>query len=259
MRRICVVGTGYVGLVTGACLSDFGNVVVCVDVDAEKIEELRRGQLPIYEPGLRELVQHNVDRGRLSFSTEIPFAIKSSEIIFIAVGTPALPDGGVDLSSVMRAAETIADYMEDYKVIVNKSTVSVGTGAEIERIIRGRQRERVAFDVVSNPEFLREGSAIEDFMRPNRVVIGARTQQALDIMADVYRALYMIETPVILTDIETAEMIKYASNAFLATKISFINEIAHICEHCGADVQMVARGMGLDGRIGPRFLRAGGG
>ncbi|OPX21980.1 MAG: UDP-glucose 6-dehydrogenase, partial [Candidatus Latescibacteria bacterium 4484_107] len=187
------------------------------------------------------------------------FAIQSSEIIFIAVGTPALPDGGVDLSYVMRVAETIADYMEDYKVIVNKSTVSVGTGAEIERIIRSRQKESVAFDVVSNPEFLREGSAIEDFMRPNRVVIGARTQQAFDMMADVYRALYMIETPVILTDIETAEMTKYASNAFLATKISFINEIAHICEHCGADVQMVARGMGLDARIGPKFLRAGGG
>ncbi|MCD6333854.1 MAG: UDP-glucose/GDP-mannose dehydrogenase family protein [Candidatus Latescibacteria bacterium] len=259
MRRICVAGTGYVGLVTGACLADFGNVVICVDVDADKITELRKGQLPIYEPGLSDLVRHNVDRGRLSFSTEIPFAIQSSEIIFIAVGTPALPDGGVDLSYVMRVAETIADYMEDYKVIVNKSTVSVGTGAEIERIIRSRQKESVAFDVVSNPEFLREGSAIEDFMRPNRVVIGARTQQAFDMMADVYRALYMIETPVILTDIETAEMTKYASNAFLATKISFINEIAHICEHCGADVQMVARGMGLDARIGPKFLRAGGG
>jgi len=257
MRRICIIGTGYVGLVTGACLADFGNVVTCTDADEEKIELLQQGRVPIYEPGLKELIQANTGRGRLSFSTQIPFAIKGAEIIFITVGTPSRPDGSVDLSQVIQVAEMVAEYMEDYKVIVNKSTVAVGTGAKIEEIIGKRQKSPVDFDVVSNPEFLREGSAIEDFMHPDRVIIGARSQKAMDIMADVYKALYLIEIPIIKTDIETAEMIKYASNAFLAMKISFINEIATICDGYGVNVNTVARAMGMDRRIGREFLHAG--
>ena len=258
MRRICVMGTGYVGLVTGACLSDFGNAIVCLDIDEERINRLKNGELPIYEPGLEELVARNTERGRLSFSTEIPFAIKSSEIIFITVGTPALPDGDVDMSYVVKAAEMISAYMEDYKIIVNKSTVPVGTGVEIAALIRKSHADE-DFDIVSNPEFLREGAAIDDFMRPDRVVIGANSQRALDAIVDVYRPLYLRETPMVLTNVASAEMIKYASNTMLAAKISFINEIANICEAYSADVTAVARGMGLDERIGPRNLYPGAG
>jgi UDPglucose 6-dehydrogenase len=252
------MGTGYVGLVTGACLSDFGNAIVCLDIDREKIARLKDGELPIYEPGLEELVARNTARGRLSFSTEIPFAIKSSEIIFISVGTPALPNGDVDMSYVFNAAEMISEYMEDYKIIVNKSTVPVGTGVEVAELIRKSHVDE-DFDIVSNPEFLREGAAIEDFMRPDRVVIGASSQHALEAIVDVYRPLYLRETPMVLTNVASAEMIKYASNTMLAAKISFINEIANICEAYSADVTAVARGMGLDERIGPRNLYPGAG
>ena len=258
MKRICVMGTGYVGLVTGACLSDFGNVVVCLDIDEERIELLKSGEIPIYELGLRELVSRNTERGRLTFSTEIPFAIKSAEIIFIAVGTPSQPNGDVDMSYVLNAASMIADYMEDYKIIVNKSTVPVGTGVHVADLIRKNHGDN-EFDIVSNPEFLREGSAIEDFMHPDRIVIGASSQRALEAMVEVYRPLYLRETPMVLTNVPSAEMIKYASNAMLAAKISFINEIANICEACSADVAAVARGMGLDERIGPSNLYPGAG
>jgi UDPglucose 6-dehydrogenase len=252
------MGTGYVGLVTGACLSDFGNAVVCLDIDEERIDRLKEGKMPIYEPGLEEMVARNTARGRLSFSTEIPFAIKASEIIFICVGTPSAANGDVDMSYVFKAAQMIGQYMEDYKIIVNKSTVPVSTGVQVAEIIRQAQPEG-DFEIVSNPEFLREGSAIEDFMHPDRVVIGASSQRALEALVDVYRPLYLKETPMVLTDVESAEMIKYASNALLAAKISFINEIANICEAYGADVAAVARGMGLDERIGPRHLYPGAG
>jgi UDPglucose 6-dehydrogenase len=258
MRTICVVGTGYVGLVTGACLSDFGNAVVCLDINEERIARLKNGEIPIYEPGLEEMVHRNTERGRLSFSTEIPFAIKTAEIVFIAVGTPSLPNGDVDMQYVYNAARTCGEYMEDYKIVVNKSTVPVGTGVQVAELIRQAQPDQ-DFDIVSNPEFLREGSAIEDFMHPDRLVIGASSPRALEAMVDVYRPLYQSDTPMVLTDVESAEMIKYASNALLATKISFINEIANICEVYGADVTAVARGMGLDDRIGPRNLHAGAG
>ena len=258
MRRICVMGTGYVGLVSGACLADFGNAVVCVDIDEERVDLLRSGSVPIYEPGLEELVGRNRERGRLTFSTDVAFAIKSSEIIFICVGTPSLTSGEVDMSYVHSAAGTIGQYMEDYKTVVNKSTVPVGTGDEVGQIIRDARPE-ADFDVVSNPEFLREGSAIDDFMHPDRVVIGAGSQRAMDAVVDVYRPLYQNDIPMVLTGIHSAEMIKYASNALLAAKISFINEIAGVCEHYGADVTAVARGMGLDERIGHRNLSAGAG
>jgi len=258
MRTICVVGTGYVGLVSGACLADFGNAVVCVDINQERIDTLRSGKVPFYEPALQELVARNTERGRLSFSTELAFAIKSSETIFICVGTPSLPTGEVDMSFVFSAAESIGRYMEDYKIIVNKSTVPVGTGVKVAEVIGGMRTE-LDFDIVSNPEFLREGSAIDDFMHPDRLVIGASSRRALEAMVDVYRPLYQNDVPMVLTDVESAEMIKYASNALLASKISFINEIAGICEAFGADVGAVARGMGLDERIGPRSLSAGAG
>ena len=256
MRTICVVGTGYVGLVSGACLADFGNAVVCVDIDESRIATLKSGKVPFYEPGLQELVTRNTERGRLSFSTELAFAVKSSEIIFICVGTPSTPTGDVDMSFVFSAAESIGRYMEDYKIIVNKSTVPVGTGVKVAEVIA---RTDLDFDIVSNPEFLREGSAIDDFMHPDRLVIGASRRSALEAIVDVYRPLYQNDVPMVLTDLESAEMIKYASNALLASKISFINEIAEICEAFGADVSAVARGMGLDGRIGPRSLSAGAG
>lgn len=252
------MGTGYVGLVSGACLADFGNAVVGVDIDEERIELLRSGSVPIYEPGLEELVARNRDRGRLNFSSDVAFAIKSSEIVFICVGTPSQESGEVDMSYVLSAARTIGQYMEDYKIVVNKSTVPVGTGDEVEQIIR-QVRPDADFDVVSNPEFLREGSAIDDFMHPDRVVIGAGSQRAMEAVIDVYRPLYQNDTPMVLTGIHSAEMIKYASNAMLAAKISFINEIANVCEAYGADVTAVARGMGLDERIGPRNLYAGAG
>ncbi|MDC4206770.1 MAG: UDP-glucose/GDP-mannose dehydrogenase family protein [Candidatus Manganitrophus sp.] len=255
--NIAVIGSGYVGLVTGACFAEFGVNVTCVDKEEAKIAALKKGIIPIYEPGLEELVKKNVQNKRLSFSTNTIEAIQGALVIFIAVGTPDRGDGFADLSYIETVAETIAEHMNGYKVIVTKSTVPVGTGDRLRSIIGSKQKEHFDFDIVSNPEFLREGSAIEDFLRPNRVVIGANSQQAVAIMRDLYRPLYLIETPLLITDIPTAEMIKYASNAFLATKISFINEIANLCEGVGANVQDVARGMGLDGRIGSKFLHPG--
>ena len=255
--NICVIGTGYVGLVTGTCFADFGVNVSCVDKDVEKINMLKRGEIPIYEPGLKELVEKNALEKRLTFTTDLSEAIKKSLVIFIAVGTPPKGDGSADLSYIEEVARTIARNLNGYKVIVTKSTVPVGTGKLIESIIEKEQGGDHKFDVVSNPEFLREGSAVEDFMRPNRVVLGARSEQAIAIMKDLYSPLYLIETPFVITDIETSELIKYASNAFLATKVSFINEVANICEKVGADVHMVAKGMGLDNRIGSKFLHAG--
>ncbi|KPK30296.1 MAG: UDP-glucose 6-dehydrogenase [Nitrospira bacterium SG8_3] len=255
--NICVVGVGYVGLVTGSCFAEFGNTVVCVDNDEKKIAALRQGIIPIYEPGLEEMVKRCQSAGRLHFTTDVADAVEKSLVIFIAVGTPSGSGGSANLEYVYQVAETIGRLMKGYKVIATKSTVPVGTGKEIREIIQRNQVEDIAFDVVSNPEFLREGSAIEDFMRPNRVVIGSESEQANAIMKDLYSPLYLIETPVVITNVETAEMIKYASNAFLATKISFINEMANICELVGADVHQVAKGMGLDKRIGPKFLHAG--
>ncbi|MBI3608317.1 MAG: UDP-glucose/GDP-mannose dehydrogenase family protein [Nitrospirae bacterium] len=255
--NICVIGTGYVGLVTGACFAEFGVKVICVDQDASKVDRLRKGEVPIYEPGLTELVQKGLREGRLSFTTDIAQGVEQSLVLFIAVGTPPRGDGSADLSAVEAVAETIARHMNDYKVVVTKSTVPVGTGERLRAIIGRSQTEHRNFDVASNPEFLREGAAIEDFMRPNRVVIGAQSDQAIAILRDLYRPLYLIETPIVITDIATAEMIKYASNAFLATKVSFINEIANLCERVGADVHQVARAMGLDGRIGSKFLHPG--
>jgi UDPglucose 6-dehydrogenase len=255
--NICVVGTGYVGLVTGACFAEFGLKVICVDKDAKKIDDLSKGIIPIFEPGLEELVKRNLKDGRLYFTTDLADAIRRSLGIFIAVGTPSKEDGSADLSYVEDVARSIAENMNGYKVVVTKSTVPVGTGERIRKIIRENQKGKAHFDIVSNPEFLREGAAIEDFMRPNRVVIGAESDHAIAIMRDLYSPLYLIETPVVVTDIKTAEMIKYASNAFLATKVSFINEIANICEKVGADVHMVAKGMGLDNRIGSKFLHPG--
>lgn len=255
--NIAVIGSGYVGLVTGACFAEFGVTVTCVDKEESKIAGLKKGIIPIYEPGLEELVKKNMQNQRLSFTTNTVEAIEGALVIFIAVGTPDRGDGSADLSYIDKVAEMIADHMNGYKVVVTKSTVPVGTGERLRAIIGSRQKEHFDFDIVSNPEFLREGSAIEDFLRPNRVVIGASSQQAVAIMRDLYRPLYLIEAPLLITDVPTAEMIKYASNAFLATKISFINEIANLCEVVGADVQQVAKGMGLDGRIGTKFLHPG--
>lgn len=259
MRNICVVGTGYVGLVSGACLADFGNRVICADIDEEKIGKLRQGIMPIYEPGLSEVVERNVQKKYLSFTSDVDAAIRESEVIFIAVGTPPGRDGEADLSIVFSVAESIAKNLNRYKVIVTKSTVPAGTGARVRRIVMEKGPKGAEFDVVSNPEFLREGSAVGDFMRPDRVVIGSTSDRATEIMKAVYRPLYLNETPMVVTNVETSEMIKYASNAFLAVKISYINEIANICEAIGADVHVVAKAMGLDGRISPKFLHAGGG
>lgn len=258
MKRVCVMGTGYVGLVTGSCLADFGNTVVCVDIDQQRIGKLKEGESPIYEPGLDELIARNVDQGRLTFSSEVAFAIKTSEIIFICVGTPPMPTGDVDMSFVTGAAKMIGEFMEDHKIIVNKSTVPVGTGVDVSEVIR-KEKPDQDFDVVSNPEFLREGSAIDDFLHPDRLVIGATSKRAMEAILDVYNPLFEHDVPMVLTDVESAEMIKYASNALLAAKISFINEIANICEAYGADVSAVARGMGFDERIGYRNLNAGAG
>lgn len=255
--QISVIGTGYVGLVTGACFAEFGVNVLCMDNDERRIARLEKGEVPFYEPGLTELVAKGLIQGRLSFTKELTRAVDHGEVIFIAVGTPQKQDGSADLSFVEEVGRGIARKMASYKVIATKSTVPVGTGALLQNIITATQEKKIAFDVVSNPEFLREGSAIEDFMRPNRVVIGSDSERATAVMKDLYRPLYLIETPFVVTDVPTAEMIKYASNAFLATKISFINEIATLCERVGADVQMVAKGMGLDKRIGPKFLHAG--
>ena len=255
--HIGIIGTGYVGLVTGACFAEFGLFVTCVDKDEKKIKSLRKGVIPFYEPGLDELVKRNIGQGRLEFTTKIERAVASSLVLFISVGTPRRGDGSADLRYVEKVASDIAQSIDGYKVIVMKSTVPVGTGEKIREIISKNLKEQIDFDIVSNPEFLREGSAIEDFMRPNRVVIGARSQQAVAIMRDLYKPLYLIETPFVVTNIETAELIKYASNSFLATKISFINEMACLCEKIGADVHIVAKGMGLDNRIGSKFLHPG--
>jgi len=255
--NICVIGTGYVGLVTGACLAEFGMSLICVDSDQEKINLLKQGTIPIYEPGLEGLVVKNMREGRLSFSTSIEEGVKSSLVVFIAVGTPSHEDGSADLQSAEEVAKQIGGSMNGYKVIVIKSTVPVGTARRLKKLIQDHQTQPIPFDIVSNPEFQREGSAIEDFMRPDRVTIGAESEQAIAIMKDIYSALYLIETPFVITGLETAEMIKYAANAFLATKVSFINEIANLCERMGADVHHVARAMGLDGRIGKKFLHPG--
>jgi len=255
--NITVVGTGYVGLVTGACFAEFGNHVVCVDKDAGKIARLHRGEIPIYEPGLDDVVDRNVKAGRLEFSTDLSASVRDSLVVFIAVGTPQGDDGRADLRYVREVARSIADNLNSYKVVVTKSTVPAGTGAMVRRIIEEHRAEDHPFSVASNPEFLREGSAIEDFLRPNRVVIGTEDEQATAILKDLYRPLYLIETPVVVTSVVSAEVIKYASNAFLATKISFINEMADLCEVLGADVHAVAKGMGLDKRIGPKFLHPG--
>ena len=255
--RIAVIGSGYVGLVSGACFSEFGVDVTCVDLDAEKIGRLRRGEMPIYEPGLDQLVATNVAAKRLSFTTDLASAVREADAVFIAVGTPSRRgDGHADLSYVFGAAEEVARALDGYTVVVTKSTVPVGTGRKVAEVLR-RVRPDGHFDVVSNPEFLREGSAIGDFMRPDRVVIGAETEAARAVMRELYRPLFLSETPILFTKIETAELTKYAANSFLATKISFINEIADLCEKVGADVQDVAKGIGLDGRIGRKFLHAG--
>jgi UDPglucose 6-dehydrogenase len=259
MLNICVAGTGYVGLVTGACLADFGNNVRCVDIDESKIEKLKDSVVPFYEPGLQEIVKRNIERGRLSFSTDIATGIEESTVVFCAVGTPMSEEGQADLSYVEMLARSVAEHLNDYKIVVLKSTVPAGTSDLVEKIIGEASTSGHPFDVVSNPEFLREGSAVEDFMKPDRIVLGASTQRALQVMKEIYRPLVLQDTPVVETDVRTSEMIKYSSNAFLATKISFINEIANICERIGADVSVVARAMGLDKRIGPRFLRAGAG
>jgi UDPglucose 6-dehydrogenase len=255
--RIAVIGTGYVGLVSGACFSEFGVDVVCVDKDGAKIESLRNGRMPIFEPGLDKLVENNVKDGRLAFSTDVAQAVKGADAVFIAVGTPSRRgDGHADLSYVYAAAKEIAEAVDRPTVVVTKSTVPVGTGNEVARILR-EARPSGEFDVASNPEFLREGSAIGDFMRPDRVIIGAESERAREVMRRLYRPLYLLETPILFTSIETAELIKYAANTFLATKITFINEIADLCEKVGANVNDVARGIGLDGRIGRKFLHAG--
>ncbi len=255
--RVAMIGTGYVGLVSGACFADFGHVVTCVDKDAGKIDQLNAGRMPIYEPGLEDLVAANVRDGRLSFALDGAEAIREADAVFIAVGTPSRRgDGHADLSYVYAAAEEIADLIQGFTVIVTKSTVPVGTGDEIERIIRAR-RPDADFAVVSNPEFLREGAAIGDFKRPDRVVVGIEDERARPVMAELYRPLNLNETPILFTGRRTSELTKYAANAFLALKITFINEMADLCESLGADVQQVARGIGLDNRIGSKFLHAG--
>ncbi len=255
--QIVMLGMGYVGLVSSACFSEFGTSVVCIDNQPDKIETLRNGRIPLYEPGLAQLVSRNVAAERLSFSSDLAQAMKDADAVFIAVGTPSRRgDGHADLTYVFDAAREIAEAMNGYTLVVTKSTVPVGTGREVARIIR-QTRPDADFDVVSNPEFLREGSAIEDFMRPDRVVIGAESERAREVMRHIYRPLFLIETPIVFTSLETAELIKYAANAFLATKITFINEMADLCEKVGADVHDVARGMGLDRRIGPKFLHPG--
>jgi len=255
--KIAMIGTGYVGLVSGVCFSDFGHDVVCVDRDPDKIARLERGEVPIFEPGLGALMEKNMAAGRLSFTPGLAAAIEGVEAVFIAVGTPARRgDGHADLSHVMAAAEEIARAATGYVVIVTKSTVPVGTNRQVKQVVK-KANPDLEFDVASNPEFLREGAAVEDFMRPDRVVVGVQTERAGEVMADIYRPLYLRDFPIITTDLESAEMIKYASNAFLATKITFINEIAALCERTGADVKSVSKGMGMDGRIGNKFLHAG--
>lgn len=255
--RVAMIGTGYVGLVTGACFAEFGVTVTCVDKDEAKVARLKKGEIPIYEPGLDALVAKNVAEGRLHFTTDLPSAVPKADAVFIAVGTPSRRgDGHADLTYVFDAAKEIAQNLDGYTVIVTKSTVPVGTGRKVSEIIR-QTRPDAKYDVASNPEFLREGSAIEDFMRPDRVVIGVESDRARELMRQIYRPLFLIETPMVNTSLETAELIKYAANSFLAVKITFINEIADLCEKVGADVHDVARGIGLDGRIGRKFLHPG--
>ncbi|MTI59937.1 MAG: UDP-glucose/GDP-mannose dehydrogenase family protein [Firmicutes bacterium] len=259
-NKISIIGTGYVGLVGGVCLAEFGNNIINVDIDEDKIAMLNRGEIPIYEPGLKDVYERNVTDGRIRFTTDIESAIKESEVVFISVGTPPAEDGSADLQFVLDVASSIGKYMDDYKVVVDKSTVPIGTGRKVAAVIeeelakRGKEYE---FDVVSNPEFLREGKAVQDFTHPDRVVIGTESEKARQILRDVYRALYINNTPFVFTNLETAEMIKYASNAFLATKISFINELSALCEAVNANVQTVAEAMGMDGRISSKFLHAG--
>src|SRR5580698_558376 len=255
--RVAMIGTGYVGLNTGACFADFGHTVTCIDNDADKVVLLKSGVIPIYEPGLNELVAENVREGRLSFTTELASAVAEADAVFIAVGTPPRSgDGRADLSYVYAAAEELAPFLDGFTVVVTKSTVPVGTGDQIEAIVR-KARPDAQFAVVSNPEFLREGAAIEDFKRPDRVIVGLEDERARPVMAELYRPLNLNETPMLYTDRRSSELAKYASNAFLAMKITFINEIADLCEAVGADVQQVARGVGLDKRIGAKFLHAG--
>jgi UDPglucose 6-dehydrogenase len=255
--QISVIGTGYVGLVSGACLADFGHVVTCVDIDEGRVARLQSGDMPFFEPGLAEVVGRNVAAGRLRFTVDTCEAVREALVVFLAVGTPEGSGGEADLSQIVAAAEQIGASLFDYKVIVTKSTVPIGTGARLTQILAATAPRPVQFDVVSNPEFLREGAAVQDFMRPDRVVIGTASERAAAIMREIYRPLYLLETPVIMTNVETAEMIKYASNAFLAVKISYVNEIANLCERVGADVHTVAKGMGLDKRIGSKFLHPG--
>jgi UDPglucose 6-dehydrogenase len=255
--HIAVIGTGYVGLVTGACFAEFGVDVTCVDVDSQKIERLLDGVVPIYEPGLEQLVTKNVQAGRLHFTTDVKQAVEQSLVIFLAVGTPPKEDGSADMRFVEAAARSVAEHMNGYKVIVTKSTVPIGTGEQLRKLISEHQKKQFHFGIVSNPEFLREGAAINDFMRPDRVVIGSGDEEAIAIMRDLYRPLYLIETPFVITSLESAELAKYAANAFLATKISFINEIANMCDRIGCDVHDVAKAIGMDRRIGNKFLHPG--
>lgn len=260
MSKISIIGTGYVGLVTGACLSEFGHRVTCLDIDEKKINDLKKGIIPIYEPGLEDIVSNNFKAGRLNFTTDYKFAVDSAEVIFIAVGTPPQDDGSADLEYVLSAAESIAEHMHDYKVIVDKSTVPVGTGQLVKNTVKKVLEKRnvnFGFDVVSNPEFLREGAAVNDFLHPERIIIGSDSTKAEEVMRDVYKVLYLNNHPFVFTNLETAEIIKYAANAFLATKITFINEISRLCEAAGGDVQQVSKAMGLDKRIGKFFLHAG--
>jgi UDPglucose 6-dehydrogenase len=260
MNSISIIGTGYVGLVTGTCLSEFGLNAICMDTDGQKIRDLEQGKVPIYEPGLAALIAKNVSVGRLRFTTDIAAAVNASQVIFLAVPTPPGEDGSADLQHVLAAADSIAFHMTDYKVIVNKSTVPIGTGRKVKEIVQARLDRRglaLDFDVVSNPEFLREGSAIRDFMHPDRIVIGSDNEKSREIVRDIYNVLYLIETPFIFTSLETAELVKYASNAFLATKIAFINEVAGLCDSVKADVRDIAKAMGMDGRIGKYFLHPG--
>lgn len=255
--HIAVIGTGYVGLVTGACFAEFGVEVTCVDVDREKIDKLNQGIIPIYEPGLDQIVEKNSKAGRLHFTTDIKSAVEQALVIFLAVGTPPKEDGSPDMSFYQSAAKDIAEAMNSYKVLVTKSTVPVGTGKWLRDFVSENQTTTTNFGVASNPEFLREGAAIDDFMRPDRIVVGSNEPDAIAIMKDLYRPLYLIETPVVITSLEAAELIKYAANAFLATKITFINEIANLCDAIGCDVHDVAKGMGMDNRIGRKFLHPG--